>query len=64
MNTATPTQIQNRVALLRRAEVFLANRDMAVRCAKKGDRDGARFWGVQARYDWRQISAVLTQPSL
>lgn len=62
--TITPNQKKSRMALLRRTQAFLGNKEFAVTAARRGDRDSARFWGAQARVDWTYLSALLANPSL
>jgi len=50
--------------LLNRIDAFRANKDFAIAAAKRGDRDSARFWGQQARFDWSLIATALAQPTL
>lgn len=62
--TITTDQKQGRIALLRRTQAFLGNKEFAVTAAKRGDREAARFWGAQARVDWTYLSALLASPAL
>lgn len=62
--TITSDQKENRISLLRRTQAFLGNKEMAVTAAKRGDREGARFWASQSRYDWSLLSALLANPAL
>lgn len=62
--TITPDQKKGRIALLRRTQAFLGNKEFAVTAARLGDRDSARFWGAQARVDWSYLSALIANPAL
>jgi hypothetical protein len=48
------------MALMRTALVFQRCKEMALDCLRRGDREGARFYGTQARADWRSICHQLT----
>jgi len=56
--------MQGRLSLLKRAVNFHGCKECAIAAAKRGDRQGARFWGQQARFDWNLISAAIANPSL
>lgn len=64
MSTPTTTQMKGRFDLLKRTQNFLGCKESAIAAAKRGDREGARFWGQQARFDWSLIAAALAQPTL
>lgn len=57
-------KLSRRLAFLRRGEIFQRNREMALAARDRGDREGARFWGAQARTDWRQLAWTLASPNL
>lgn len=60
----SPTKLNRRLAFLRRAEIFRGNKEQAIACARRGDREGARFWGAQARVDWSFLAQSLASPAL
>jgi hypothetical protein len=57
-------KLSRRMSLLRSAQTFLTCKECALNALKRGDRDGARFWGQQARADWNSIRHSLAQPTL
>lgn len=57
-------KLSRRLAFLRRGEIFQRNREMAIAARDRGDREGARFWGAQARADWLSLAWTLASPNL
>lgn len=57
----TTKQQQERARLYHASMAFAGTRLFAMELAKKGNRDSARWWGAQARSDWRALHHLLTR---
>lgn len=58
------TKLALRMALVRTGQSFERCKESALAALARGDRDGARFWAMHARFDWRSFCLQMNASTL